>query len=72
MSHRILFAMLLILLAATIVGCGSKGALVMPDQETTAKKKHSGKPLPAPVPATPAQTAPAQPATSDDPTGHPW
>jgi predicted small lipoprotein YifL len=72
MSRRIVFVVLLILLAAVSVGCGSKGALVMPDQQATGKKKSSKpKPLPAPVPAQPApvQPAPAQP-TSDDSTGH--
>ena len=56
MSRRIASILLLILLATAITACGSKGALVMPDQQTTSKKKHAPKPAP---------TVPA-PASSDD------
>jgi len=48
----------LVLIAAVLAACGSKGALVMPDQQTTAKKKHTPKSTPP---------APATPAASDDP-----
>jgi predicted small lipoprotein YifL len=53
MSRRIPFVFLLILLAAALAACGTKGALVMPDQQTTSKKKHTPKPaptVPAPTP----------------------
>ena len=60
MSRRIPSILLLILIATALPACGSKGALVMPDQQTASKKKHAPKPAP---------TAPA-PATSDD-TGKP-
>ena len=53
MSRRIPSFLLLILLVATVAACGSKGALVMPDQETTSKKKHA----PKPAPTVPAPTA---------------
>jgi predicted small lipoprotein YifL len=52
MSCRIPSVFLLILLATALTACGSKGALVMPDQQTTSKKKHAPKPAPA-VPTTP-------------------
>ena len=61
MSHRIPFILLLMLLAAALSACGSKGALVMPDQQATSKNKHAPKPTPAP----------ATPASSDD-SGKPW
>ncbi len=60
MSRQIPFIFLLILLASGVAACGSKGALVMPDQQASSKKKHAPKPAPS---------APA-PATSDD-TGKP-
>ncbi len=51
MSRRIPSFLLLVLLATAVSACGSKGALVMPDQQTTSKKKHAPKPAPtAPEP----------------------
>jgi predicted small lipoprotein YifL len=79
MSRRFLRIALLAFLAGLLAACGSKGALVMPDQQATSKKKQTkAKPLPPPVsiPSTPApaQPAPAQPAavppTSGDDSGH--
>jgi predicted small lipoprotein YifL len=64
MIRRISSILLPILLALALVGCGSKGALVMPDQQTT-KKKHEAKPAPAPVPAPPAKPASTPPASGD-------
>jgi predicted small lipoprotein YifL len=61
MSRRIPFILLLTLLASTLVACGTKGGLVMPDQQTTSKKKHA----PAPAPA------PAKPTSSSDDSGKP-
>ena len=60
MSRRIVFVFLLILCATALAACGSKGALVMPDQETTSKKKHAPKPAPT-VPTTPASDASGKP-----------
>ena len=58
MSCRIPSIFLLMLLAATLAACGSKGALVMPDQPTASKTKHT--------PATPAApTTPTAPASGD-------
>ena len=52
MSRRIPSVLLLALLATALAACGSKGALVMPDQQTTSKKKHTPKPAPTvPTPA---------------------
>jgi predicted small lipoprotein YifL len=54
MSRRIASVLLLVLLATILAACGSKGALVMPDQQTTSKKKHAPTPaptVPAPAPA---------------------
>jgi predicted small lipoprotein YifL len=54
MSRRIASILLLIVLATAVSACGTKGALVMPDQQTTSKKKHTPKPaptVPAPTPA---------------------
>ena len=53
MSRRIPSILLLVLLASAVAACGSKGALVMPDQQTNSKKKHAPKPaptVPAPTP----------------------
>jgi predicted small lipoprotein YifL len=53
MNRRIPSLILLFLITIALGACGSKGALVMPDQQATAKKKHAPKSTtPAPAPAT--------------------
>jgi predicted small lipoprotein YifL len=74
MSRRFLRIALLTFLAGLLAACGTKGALVMPDQQATSKKKQTkAKPLPPPVsiPSTPApaQPAPVQPATASPTSG---
>jgi predicted small lipoprotein YifL len=64
MIRRIFSILLPMLFALALVGCGSKGALVMPDQQP-AKKKHEAKPAPATVPATPVKPASTPPASGD-------
>jgi len=53
MTRRIVFASMLIASALTLAACGSKGPLVLPDQQAAAKKK---------TPAPPTPPAPTQPA----------
>ncbi|MDR3387400.1 MAG: lipoprotein [Rudaea sp.] len=66
MSRRIPSILLLLMIATTLVACGSKGALVMPNQQATSKKKHTPKAAPVPpTPATPAAPVQPTPASGD-------
>ena len=54
MTRRIVFASILLASAVALGACGSKGPLVMPDQQAAAKKKPAAPPTPPP----PVQPAP--------------
>jgi len=54
MKRRIARVSLLLLAAVALAACGTKGALVLPDQQAAAKKKSTAT-LPPAAPAEPAK-----------------